>query len=379
MNNGSGHLDHAEFLDYVEGVVLTPSVRARVEAAMAADPRLARLVAGMQADRAGLVALAQVAAPANLLEKVEAALEREALVGLANSETATTARLAVSRVTYSHPSVIATIGQSRWLRPVAMAAGLALVASAAFVGIKNLLNRPVKTAPMVVISNDQPPLSEDRPELTLTPKVEPEVLGLLDGATEVATGPDVTPPLAKTEPFGLPLGQAVALAQEGRLIIHVRAGSAAAATERLEAIMDRPTADHSLARISDQSLVTVLAAAREALESGAADRHGPHTPVIASDAPIVPKRFFLLEAPGAEPSAWRQTGDAFALHVHPSTRALRDLLETLSRGDRVKIVLEEAPRSLNDELGPDHAALMWWTSAQTWDKRAAVSVVVETP
>jgi hypothetical protein len=142
--------------------------------------------------------------------------------------------------------------------------------------------------------------------------------------------------------------------------------------------MERSTRARSMMRIAGQSIGPVLAAAREPrpVQAGIL---ASATPVVASDAHISSPAFVPadLTAPW-EPDFWRQTGDVFALHVRPTERALRDVLLALSRGG-VRAVLDESPRVLTDELGPDVGAALWWTSPQTWEKRAAVGVVIETP
>ena len=87
----------ADLLDVIEGRPLAPAARARVEACLREDPQLAAQVASMRADRA-MIAAGLPAAPAGLLEAVEQALEREALLGLARSEARVAAPIPVQRI-----------------------------------------------------------------------------------------------------------------------------------------------------------------------------------------------------------------------------------------------------------------------------------------
>jgi hypothetical protein len=132
VNVWPDHLE-SELLDLVEGQPLAPEARAKVEAALAADATLRALVDGMRADRAGLCAMAAAPAPADLLDRVEAALEREALLGLAQRERSAPAALNVV--------VAGRIGArpwwaQGWARAGAAAAALALVSGAVWLSVR---------------------------------------------------------------------------------------------------------------------------------------------------------------------------------------------------------------------------------------------------
>ncbi|MBY0397025.1 MAG: hypothetical protein K2X91_11240, partial [Thermoleophilia bacterium] len=139
----------ADLLDHVEGVALSPEAAARVEQALREDPGLAELVRGMQADRAGLRAMAVPTVPAGLIEGVEAALEREALLGLARSEAAVEAEIPVSRIAPIRTSVFSR----PMARALAVAAGLMVVSGVAWMAIPS--GRPTETARTVAIQSSE--------------------------------------------------------------------------------------------------------------------------------------------------------------------------------------------------------------------------------
>ena len=79
-------VSEGDLLALIEGLPMPAERAGVVRGAIARDARLGGLVAQMRADRAELAGLVGVKPPADLLERVEAQLEREALVGLARGE-----------------------------------------------------------------------------------------------------------------------------------------------------------------------------------------------------------------------------------------------------------------------------------------------------
>jgi hypothetical protein len=133
----------ADLLEVIEhgssslrGLRLAPERRAAVEAALIATPALGDLAKSMRRDRATLRSLGDVRAPADLLERVEAVLERDALVGETNDHatpsfsTTTAETIPVSKFQPARPSKFAdalrVVAGSRWARASAIAAGVAL-------------------------------------------------------------------------------------------------------------------------------------------------------------------------------------------------------------------------------------------------------------
>lgn len=136
MTNVPAHLE-ADLLALIEDQPLEPSREAAVRAAVAADPALARLVSTMRADRAQVIALGACSAPADLLERVETVLEREALLGAASLEAEAPAPIPISRVQIHRRGVGTLLRQHRWAASLAMAACLAIVAGASLMIFRN--------------------------------------------------------------------------------------------------------------------------------------------------------------------------------------------------------------------------------------------------
>jgi|GEM_PF-1068827 len=134
MSELNGHMPEHELLEFIEGV-LPPAREAVVSAALARDPRLARLVAAMQEDRQRLMAMGDVQAPPELAERVEAILERQALLGLSDlADSSAPVSLPVSRLRPSRGPIVARIWRSPAGRGLVAAAAVALLAGGGYWG-----------------------------------------------------------------------------------------------------------------------------------------------------------------------------------------------------------------------------------------------------
>jgi len=72
--------DHEQLIDYIEGE-LPPEAMARVDAMLAADARLRRLIEAMKADRKALRAMPADEVPYPIVDDVLGGLERQMLLG----------------------------------------------------------------------------------------------------------------------------------------------------------------------------------------------------------------------------------------------------------------------------------------------------------
>ena len=72
--------DHEQLIDYIEGE-LPPESMARVDALLATDPKLRRLIEAMKADRAALRAMPEEAMPFPVVDDLLAGMERQMLLG----------------------------------------------------------------------------------------------------------------------------------------------------------------------------------------------------------------------------------------------------------------------------------------------------------
>jgi len=79
------HYDHEQLIDYIEGE-LPAEQMARVDAMLASDPKLRRLIESIKADRKALRAMPPDEAPRALVDDVMAGLERQMLLGEAPTD-----------------------------------------------------------------------------------------------------------------------------------------------------------------------------------------------------------------------------------------------------------------------------------------------------
>lgn len=372
------HPDAPLLLALVEGEPLSPSDRSRAERALASDPALAGLVESLRADRLALVALgsARMPAPADLVDRIGAALDAAALRALAGEEAVAAVAVPVSRVEYTRPSIIARIGASRWLRPAALAAGLLLAGGIVLIAARAILHRQAPAVPVAV--NPQP--DAPSPE----PSAAPAGLAHADPADAVAPeSPEAASPViapdapgtrvAAAKPrYGIPLDRALELAAEGRLAIRVRAaGDPALARQRIARVA--PAQDGPL----DDTLR--LAVASPTPSSGPLPVPGPiPAPAIAvasprpgTPAPLSP----TLEAP-AQPAPWRLVDSTFVARLGPSRAELRALLRSLEAG-AIAVEAIELPQPLHPGPGTEADELLWWTRAATWSEPLRVPVALE--
>lgn len=365
--------------DFVEGLLPAAEV-ARVREALAGAPEWARMVGAMESHRRALATLPEDPPPADLLDRVQAVLEREALVGLTEGER----RFESAPVSVVLPrrsdGVLARIGPRLW-RPLAAAAGIALVAIGAY-SVFNPSARPTgrgEPGPIVAdAGTDSPPTTiamADPTEAGLEP--ERPAPGAADGPAALAAA---DPAQAELLP-----AHALALARDGRLLIRVVADRTSVAEEAIEAIaslrgdpvrgvtVERDVPSAVLAAVSAPAPVVVGPASRQRPEMiMAMERHaggfdplalvppGVLSPWLPVELPPALGRTFILELPGTQAS------------LDSTRRALSAKL-----GRQVRIVLEElsAP-AVHPPL--DSAALLWWTGpAATWAPRVAVPLVVE--
>ena len=260
------NLTESNLLDFVEGVAITPDVAARVNAAMTADPHLAAWVRAVQADRAALIALPGIKAPAGLLEAVEAELDGDVLVSALNAEYAASGPVPVVVSRPLGPGVLVRIGRSPIL---ALAAMLALAAGAAWLSVRGGSSGP-RATPLArsggtvqtlestpsAVGVDATTLAVSRSSgggvATEPPAGAPGEERLADAAppepneppgTLMARSADHAPNApAVAPPWGLPLDRALALAAEGRLLIEIDSAELDRTATRLDALVRTPGA-----------------------------------------------------------------------------------------------------------------------------------------
>ena len=399
-------IDETELLAFIEREPMAADRVDAVRRAIAADAGLRELVEGMRADRSALASLDDVHAPSNVLELVEARLEREALVGL--SQVAAPAKLPVSQVIPERESVIGRIVTRPWARQLAMAAGLLIVAGVGFMVVK--ANWPAPKYREFARGNNhaEPSTVANTPEIAaktssvMNPKNDAD---LAVGPTRSAADSTTAEPTAAQGPAAIAdasskdaakaevhtptmtVDRAIALAKEGRLVVRLRAADGAAAQDRLDSLAKRAGSWLKHGPATPGEGVEIAEAVQMAV---AASRPAP------ADIPVRPNDEALA---GGNPSTSHQrsarpdpaatvpppsvnlTGQVYCLTLTPDDDNLRSLLQRLNGGDKdllAQLQEVELPITVGAPMTPD--TMLWWNRAPVqWDRRLVVPVVVELP
>lgn len=364
-----GDITEAELLALIEGTPLSADRAARVREVVSADPNLASLVSAMQGDRGELTSLAALRAPSDMIERVEAQLEREALVGLARSESS----VSVDRIPISSfgPKPL-PLTQQRWFRGLAAAASLAIG-----VGGGTLLLSALKPEPRTFIAGDQP---INRPDPRLFEGPDQPAPGGTDqvklASKTTPASPEIKPDVDPAPAPRLTASTAVDLAREGRLLIRIRTKNTDQAIARLDNLALRHLSNVSVARLSPPS----YSVASSGLIEMHRRRFEPKTdggPAMASShasdrgaAPAVPVSLPPIPPPQLDPVG-------FNVSVTATPAMLEELRSELS-GTAFTAEFIALPEPMPLEPVGDAESLLWWVSpVSTWGPRASVTVLVE--
>jgi hypothetical protein len=366
-------LDESAMLAWIEGRL---SKIEETDLARRARPGTVERVQQMQANRRALQSVREERAPAELMDRVLAALERDALVGLSNGQDL-----------YEHPPIsIATATTKEKKGPswaqrhapaLALAAGIALLlAGAAY--WSSLLFKSGKTVQVAGGTDTTPaPAHADenasRLAINQSPADTQTPPALAD--TDLNAGhPAETANIEPATPALTP-GRMLALARQGRLVMRVKAHDLTKLADvEAPAKYDRPW------KLSKDVPSAVVAA----IVPKAAPIVGPmpeSQPVIAGSKVITP-----LLGPGA---AMNWALDAAA---DPASRVratyLLDLPNTEQNLDHIKLVFkdrlkadvsfEALDEAVQAPQTQDPETLLWWTLPPAqWVERVTVPVVVE--
>jgi len=361
-------LNEEHMLEWVEGKL------SRIEEANRAASTRAGVgdrVRQMQANRRALQSLGDVRAPAELMDRVLVALEREALLGLTNGEDVSD-HLPINIAT--HQVVVRKNSRlQKWAPQLALAAGLLLlVGGAAYWG--SVLVKPAPLGPPVAMVDPKPspdPTSKDGgDEATLA---EYQRLAKGSAAEAEPSAFSAAALAAPAAPEEMTDERILRLAREGRLVMRVKARdlSRLAQVESLNTFKDGRTW-----RISkDVPSEVALAVAEPRGSSPLANPHDSQ-PTIAAVAPMIatgaagfpiPPNFQLPQP----------TTHTYLIDFPDTQKTLAAIRTTLS--DRLKATVEfeelAAPVQLPRAQDPD--ALLWWTlPPSSWTQRVTVPVVV---
>lgn len=373
----------------------------------------------MRRDCSLMRSLGDEAAPIGLstqvLQLATAAMEREALAGLAS--TTDECAIPVSQVVPERETVwssgargfngvLARIGPRA--APLALAAGFSLLVggTALMVFVANKPSRnslPQSDVPAIAL-NEQPPHSLNTEENSLASVDSSDSLLMASGTPDPHESDTSHAPGEEASSFAsastahdtnqreMEIGRAISLAREGRLVIHVRSRSAKALAQINPSLRD-PRAS---ARVPGQAWKLsaavpppVHALALASIESGA-PHHGarareqqPTTLTAAADAPEPPFDpavsslvgwDTLTSVSGISP---RRSCRSVVADVRLTPNCMDSLLATLrSSGAAVEFVEVAAPIEI--ELAPNPDSILWWTQPPSnWAARAGVVVLIE--
>jgi hypothetical protein len=344
-------LNEEHMLEWIEGRL------SRIEEsnrAAAARPGVADRVRQMQANCRALRALGDERAPAELMERVLAALERETLLGLTRGEEVS-----------DHPPIsfpAHTVTKSGSGRLERMAPGLALAA-----GLLLLVGGAVYWGSLLI----RPAPRTDR---TLAENAAPADVRIAEATPPEPTEVVPTPEQASSEPVATALAAAPApltddrilqLAREGRLLIHVRAGD----TRRLAQLESDTTRTWRLSGDVPPEIASVL---QPALLKPLDPLH--NQPVIAGESGPSRRLDWEPDLPMFEFQRIRET---YLIDFPDTQRSLASIRAALADRLRAEVEFEELPEPLPLPR-PEADALLWWTlPPSTWTQRVTAPVIIE--
>lgn len=347
---------------------LSPAEERAAREALRADPRAEALVASMRRDRDLLRALGDEPPPPGMSERVQAALEREALVGLSSGPP-----LSDSPPVWNIPKVRRS-GRRFWLSPAG--AGLSMAAVLALAGgVTLLMLRPPAPKPIELASNDNGAIEQvpeiDRPELTAIAADSPEHPNPIEESPAFASVGARAPSDFPSVEFD-DAERAAALLREGRLLVRVRAPEADAVLEHLDALASRSVPRSPAWRLAPAPEGEALASIREHVAPPIDASRALDPWMIAGDDDIAFTRVESLAAP-VDPLA-----GAYLADTRVSAPALASLTAALSDHGGARVTFEElnAPMPIPDVITTE--ALLWWSRpVRDWTPRANVPIVVE--
>jgi len=390
------HLDEADVLDYAEGQPVAAGARAAIEAALAEDRVFARMVRGMQADRSAMATLPRVSAPADLFDRVERQLASEALAAVSAAANGLDSDVPVSKVQPPRRRLLVEVLARPWAKPLAAAAAFAVLATGAWVLLASSSDSP-RTRNLAINSNPSPAQPIDQPRsrpangtamadnLNIGPaaaEIAAVLPGITDRPTEIAIAATT---VAETEPTlgGMTLANALQLASEGRLALHVLTPDAPAAVTRVAQLVgrDRGPVRVRQATEAEQPALVALADGWHTAAPGASSSPKVvlNTERAAEDpAAVGPVRPGVATPSPVSWSAIQRVQGTFRAEMPVSEAALRALVQAVGNGQAQKIVfLREMPVTPPTLAVRSAESILWWRSMTSAAPRALVPVIVE--
>lgn len=381
LHNLPAGLTEADLVDMVDGDV-PPQREALVIDALQQRPAIGLLVKQMRADQARVQAMAELtpAAPTNLLEGIQAKLDRDALAELVQEAEEASAPIPFSQAprVSGHGGIIRVLAESPWARRFATAASLAIVAAIGAVGIREVSKRWPSLPGTVNVVNGGGAESTS-PAIVVTPAPADESLNgtaPIAAPTELATAEQ---PLAPEAPAPLTAAQALAMAREGRLVVTVRSARLGETLRHLEGLSRTAAADVRWRAYDLELLPSELAtlSTPRSIEPAAVP-DGPAAPLFFAGTSSTASTGFVGPVPAEVPPRLvvksvhviRMAADATRL-----TDLVRDL--NITRDQVAEFHLLPAPIEHGPSLEPE--SVLWWSgSSESWTPRIMVPIVVET-
>ncbi|MBX9736729.1 MAG: hypothetical protein K2X32_07370 [Phycisphaerales bacterium] len=417
-----------ELLALVEQRPIAPERQSVLRQALANDPALVRTIRAMRQDMLALQSLGESAdamAPADLLAGVEARLEREALLGLSTirEPDASPDTIPISSLQPRGRSMLDVVVFSPWSRRVAAAAAVALVAAAGYLTISPLLRsaprnevtkRPTSdpvVTPYAPIRGADPVLANAN---TAVDKTNATLADLNTGTEALAAlvGPDPIAALSNASVTAsvneISMAQALAAAQDGRLVIRMHAARSASPatpetmTRRLATLSARspisplaprlsplaPEMSQQVASTVQSHHATLIARATRQptapggpklpndpafASAGITSAGAQSTPGVASGNEPVP----ALPAPAASPPSF-DSQSVFIASILPTELSLAQLKRSLTSSEVAATfdILETTALPAASLAPTDAASIFWWNQpARTWSPRLTVPIL----
>jgi hypothetical protein len=327
------------------------------------DPRVRAWIEIITDDRKTLQQLAGqdalLRAPADLLGRVEAQLERDALMGLQPQPTAPRAdELQV----YKLPRARNPIFASPWFRFASVAAGVAVVVGASIIALQLAPTRPgpilaggntndsASSGVFVIPSRTSAPVTAQR--ATQADALAQAAKRRTHTVIRITTTRPIEQVVAAIERFDGQTGSLVAARAEPAAL-----AAALAATHAVD-VARTPIAPGALARDPGRTGFA-------GLQAGAPNAAQPTTASATAPAPTAPAR--------GEP----RSRDTLVVGVNAASDWIEIITNRLDI-EGVTVDLIEAPQPVTLAAPPDTAAILWWEQpAATWGPRVGVPVIID--
>ncbi len=382
-------LSEGELVDWIDGN-LAPDQAARLAQASGRVDLPAR-IAQMQRQRAVLMCLTEEKAPAELYDRVMAAVERDVLLGLADGQTSADAvepRLRLASTDDGWRTRTGRVVNGNMPR-LALAAGLMLmVTGLAYFGsvawkashkplapdiTKTDGTNPVgplainnkKDAITEVDGNGAPSSSRDE-SLAFRSTAAPAIEAAADSA------------LAKAREVNV--DRALELAAEGRLVVRVLA-TKPENLARIERDVSKPRADR-LWRLTREVPAAVVAAVVPAAPApfggpALASANAPRTALSLIGPYIGPGAALSMVTASATDPLARVRG-TFLLDTPATKEQLLAVSAVFRNQLSARVIFEELPAALTVPSAPQAQDVLWWTQGPSqWVRRATLPLVVE--